>query len=436
MKIAVIGTGYVGLVSGVCLAEIGHEVVCVDINADKISALSRGEVPMFEPGLAELIADNTNRGKLDFTTDLTSAVRSASAIFIAVGTPPHPETGDADMTYVMAAASAIGRAQNGPKTIVVKSTVPVGTSARVANALAAENTGQSVFMASNPEFLREGAAIADFMAPDRIVVGTGTAQARRTMDEIYAPMTAKGAVLLHTSIESAELIKYAANGFLATKISFINEMAHLCEALGADISEVSKGMGLDTRIGNRFLQAGPGYGGSCFPKDTQALVGLARAVDVPMLITQATIDVNDRIKLRMVEKIRSLADGDLTNKRLAVFGITFKPDTDDVRDAPSLAIVPALQALGATVVAVDPEGRKQAEPLLPGVTWEVDPYTAANDADMVIILTEWQHFKNIDLPRLAKSMKTPHMADLRNIFAKPDLSSAGFQRICQIGLSV
>jgi UDPglucose 6-dehydrogenase len=433
MKLAVIGTGYVGLVSGVCFSEIGHHVTCVDIDAAKIATLSSGKVPMFEPGLSELISKNTDAGRLDFTTDVEAAVASAEAIFIAVGTPPHPKTGHADMTYVLAAAASIGRAQNGPKVVVIKSTVPVGTSEHVLAAIRNTNGGQQIYMASNPEFLREGAAIDDFMSPDRIVVGTETAEARDVLDAIYAPMTRKGATLLHTSIKSAELIKYASNAFLATKISFVNEMAHLCEALGADVSDVTKGMGLDARIGKRFLQPGPGYGGSCFPKDTTALAGLARDVGVPMHITEATIAVNDQTKLRMIEKIEALADGDLREKRIAVLGITFKPNTDDVRDAPALSIIPALIAKGATLVATDPEGQKHGEPLLPGLHWASDAYEAAIGADMLVVLTEWDQFATLSLSRLRKSMRSARLADLRNLYEPHAVRTAGFTHYARIG---
>jgi UDPglucose 6-dehydrogenase len=433
MKIAVIGTGYVGLVSGVCFSEIGYDVVCVDIDSAKIATLASGQVPMFEPGLSALIANNMQAGRLRFTTDINAAVAAAETIFIAVGTPPHPKTGHADMTYVLAAATSIGKAQNGAKVVVVKSTVPVGTSDKLLAAISAANAGQPIFMASNPEFLREGAAIDDFMNPDRIVVGTQTSEAKSALDAIYAPMTAKGATVLHTSIKSAELIKYASNAFLATKISFVNEMAHLCEALGADVADVTKGMGLDARIGNRFLQPGPGYGGSCFPKDTSALEGLARDVNVPMHITQATMTVNEQTKLRMIDKIEALADGDLRNKRIAILGITFKPNTDDVRDAPALTIIPALLAKGADVIATDPEGRKHGEALLPGLRWAADAGEAAANADMLVVLTEWELFATLPLAAICKSMRAPRLADLRNMFDAATVRNAGFTHHARIG---
>ena len=433
MKIAMIGTGYVGLVSGVCLSDFGHDVVCVDKNAKKIEMLKRGEVPIYEPGLDVLMARNVAAGRLTFTGDLSSAVAGAEAVFIAVGTPTRRGDGHADLTYVFDAAREIASALRGYTVIVTKSTVPVGTNAAVARIVAEANPAAEFDVASNPEFLREGAAIDDFMRPDRVVVGTTSERAAEVMAEIYRPLFLRDFPIVTTDLESAEMIKYAANAFLATKITFINEIAALCERVGADVKEVARGMGLDNRIGNKFLHAGPGYGGSCFPKDTSALARIGQEHGVRMQITEAVIEVNDRVKRRMIDKIVDLCGGSVNGKIVTVLGVTFKPNTDDMRDAPSLTIVPALIGGGARVRVVDPQGRREGLALLPGVDWHEDPYSAATGADAVVMLTEWNEFRALDLARLAAGMEHPRMADLRNIYAGDDARSAGFVAYSSVG---
>ncbi|MFW5655490.1 MAG: UDP-glucose dehydrogenase family protein [Roseicyclus sp.] len=433
MKITMIGTGYVGLVSGVCFSDFGHDVVCVDKNPDKIAMLNAGEVPIYEPGLDALMARNVEAGRLSFTTDLASAVAGAEAIFIAVGTPTRRGDGHADLTYVMAAAEEVARALTGYAVVVTKSTVPVGTNRKVRETVARANPQAAFDVASNPEFLREGAAIDDFMRPDRVVVGVETARAAEVMAEVYRPLFLRDFPIITTDLESAEMIKYAANAFLATKITFINEIAALCERVGADIKEVSKGIGLDGRIGNKFLHAGPGYGGSCFPKDTSALARIGQEHAVPQSIVETVIRVNDAVKARMVAKLRDLCDGSFNGKTVTVLGVTFKPNTDDMRDAPSLTIVPALVGGGAKVRVVDPQGRREGEALLPGVTWVDDPYAAAEGADLVVILTEWNEFRALDLGRMAASMQTRRLADLRNIYSAKDAEKAGFEAYEAVG---
>ncbi|QYK43257.1 MAG: UDP-glucose/GDP-mannose dehydrogenase family protein [Paracoccaceae bacterium] len=426
MRIAMIGTGYVGLVSGVCFSDFGHEVICVDRDAAKIDRLKRGEIPIYEPGLDLLLARNATAGRLAFTTDLAEAVAGADAVFIAVGTPTRRGDAHADLTYVMAAAAEIARALTGYAVIVTKSTVPVGTNRKVAEAIRAANPQASFDIASNPEFLREGAAIDDFMRPDRVIIGIDSARARAVMSDIYRPLFLRDFPIVFTDFESAEVIKYAANAFLATKISFINEIAALCERVGADVKSVAKGIGLDGRIGNKFLHAGPGYGGSCFPKDTKALARIGQEHAVPMQITETVIRVNEGVKARMTEKIVDACGGSVNGKRLAVLGVTFKPNTDDMRDAPSLTIVPALVGAGAKVGVVDPQGRREGVALLPGVEWIDDPYAAAAGAEALIILTEWNEFRALDLRRLAASMSTARMVDLRNVYDPQDARDAGF----------
>lgn len=433
MKIAMIGTGYVGLVSGVCFSDFGHDVVCVDKNPDKIAMLERGEVPIFEPGLDALIEKNVEAGRLTFTTDLATAVDGAEAVFIAVGTPTRRGDGHADLSYVMAAAEEIAHAITGYTVVVTKSTVPVGTNRQVQQVIAAAGPSAAFDVASNPEFLREGAAIEDFMKPDRVVVGVETDRAAEVMAQIYRPLYLRDFPIITTDLESAEMIKYAANAFLATKITFINEIAALCERVGADIKQVSKGMGLDGRIGNKFLHAGPGYGGSCFPKDTKALARIGQDFSVPMQITETVIKVNDETRRRMVEKIADMMDEQIAGKTVAVLGVTFKPNTDDMREAPSLTIVPALIGAGAKVRVVDPQGRREGEALLPGVEWIGDAYSAAQGADALVILTEWNEFRALDLKRLAEAMETPALADLRNIYSARDAELAGFQRYVSVG---
>jgi len=433
MKIAVVGTGYVGLVSGVCFSDFGHEVVCVDKDADKVARLKSGEVPIYEPGLDELIAKNTEAGRLSFTTDLTEALEGAEAAFIAVGTPTRRGDGHADLTYVMAVAEEIAQTANDYIVIVTKSTVPVGTNRKVKQVVQKANPDLDFDVASNPEFLREGAAIDDFMRPDRVVVGVQTDRAADVMAEIYRPLFLRDFPIVTTDLESAEMIKYAANAFLATKITFINEMAALCEKVGADIKQVSKGMGLDGRIGNKFLHAGPGYGGSCFPKDTKALARIGQEHAAPMQITETVIKVNEETKRRMIDKLLDLCDGSFNGKLIAVLGVTFKPNTDDMRDAPSLSIVPALVGGGAKVRVTDPQGRHEGEALLPGVNWVEDAYKAARNADLVVILTEWNEFRGLDLKKIARHMNTPRLADLRNIYSVKDAKRAGFERYDSIG---
>ncbi|MEQ8367865.1 MAG: UDP-glucose/GDP-mannose dehydrogenase family protein [Roseicyclus sp.] len=433
MRITMIGTGYVGLVSGVCFSDFGHDVICVDKDPGKIDMLNAGKVPIYEPGLDALMAKNVDAGRLSFTTDLPSAVAGADAVFIAVGTPTRRGDGHADLTYVMAAAEDVARALTGYAVIVTKSTVPVGTNRKVKQVMAKANPEAEFDVASNPEFLREGAAIDDFMRPDRVVVGVQTERAAEVMADIYRPLFLRDFPIITTDLESAEMIKYAANAFLATKITFINEIAALCERVGADVKEVSKGIGLDGRIGNKFLHAGPGYGGSCFPKDTSALARIGQEHAVPQSIVETVIRVNEGIKSRMIEKLRDLWDGSFNGKTIAVLGVTFKPNTDDMRDAPSLTIVPALVGGGAKVRVVDPQGLREGEALLPGVQWHDDPYKAAQKADLVVILTEWNEFRALDLSKLAKKMTAPRMADLRNIYSPKDAKRAGFEAYTGVG---
>ncbi|WP_377509577.1 UDP-glucose dehydrogenase family protein [Octadecabacter sp. R77987] len=433
MKIAVIGTGYVGLVSGVCFSDFGHNVVCVDKDPSKIDKLNAGQVPIYEPGLEELMAKNVEAGRLSFTLDLPAALEDAEAVFIAVGTPTRRGDGHADLTYVMAAAEEIATLAKNYIVIVTKSTVPVGTNRKVKQTVHKANPDLAFDVASNPEFLREGAAIDDFMRPDRVVVGVQTDRAADVMAEIYRPLFLRDFPIVVTDLESAEMIKYAANAFLATKITFINEIAALCERTGADVKQVAKGMGLDGRIGNKFLHAGPGYGGSCFPKDTKALARIGQENAVPMQITEAVIKVNEEIKRSMVDKLLDLCDGSFNGKIVAVLGVTFKPNTDDMRDAPALTIIPALIGGGAKVRVTDPQGRHEGEALLPGVNWVEDAYKAARNADLVVLLTEWNEFRALDLKRIAKHMATPRMADLRNIYANKDAKKAGFQSYVSIG---
>ncbi|MFI2766425.1 UDP-glucose dehydrogenase family protein [Ruegeria faecimaris] len=433
MRIAMIGTGYVGLVSGVCFSDFGHDVICVDKAEQKIEMLQAGEVPIYEPGLDVLMAKNVAAGRLSFSTDLAAAVDGADAVFIAVGTPTRRGDGHADLTYVMAAAEEIAHAITGYTVVVTKSTVPVGTNRKVHQVISAANPKAEFDVASNPEFLREGAAIDDFMRPDRVVVGVESDRAADVMAEIYRPLYLRDFPILTTDLESAEMIKYAANAFLATKITFINEIAGLCERVGGDVKEVARGIGLDGRIGNKFLHAGPGYGGSCFPKDTAALARIGQEHAHPMQITETVIRVNDEVKKRMIQKIRDVCDDSFNGKTIAVLGVTFKPNTDDMRDAPSLTIVPALIGGGATVRVVDPQGRSEGEALLPGVEWCEDPYAAAADADVVVLLTEWNEFRALNLSELAGTMKSPRMVDLRNIYSEPAVKKSGFDSYVGIG---
>ncbi len=433
MKIAVVGTGYVGLVSGVCFSDFGHDVICVDKDPAKIAKLEAGEIPIYEPGLEELMSKNVEAGRLTFTMDLSQAIDGAEAVFIAVGTPTRRGDGHADLTYVMAVAEEIALAAKAYTVIVTKSTVPVGTNRQVKQTVRKANPDLEFDVASNPEFLREGAAIDDFMRPDRVVVGVQTERAAEVMAEIYRPLFLRDFPIVTTDLESAEMIKYAANAFLATKITFINEIAALCERTGADIKQVSKGMGLDGRIGNKFLHAGPGYGGSCFPKDTKAMARIGQEHAVPMQIIETVIKVNEEVKRRMIDKLLDLCGGSFNGKTIAVLGVTFKPNTDDMRDAPALTIVPALVGGGAKVRVTDPQGHHEGEAMLPGVNWVEDAYKAARNADLVVILTEWNEFRGLDLKRIAKHMATPKMADLRNIYSAKDAKRAGFEAYVSIG---
>jgi len=433
MKIVMIGTGYVGLVSGVCFSDFGHDVVCVDKDADKIDRLNKGEVPIFEPGLDRLMHKNVEAGRLSFTLDLTKALEDAEAVFIAVGTPTRRGDGHADLSYVFAAAEEIARIAKQYMVIVTKSTVPVGTNRKVAEVVRAANPDLDFDVASNPEFLREGAAIEDFMKPDRVVVGVETDRASKVMEQVYRPLYLREFPIISTDLESAEMIKYAANAFLATKITFINEVAALCERVGADVKQVARGMGMDGRIGNKFLHAGPGYGGSCFPKDTKALARIGQEHASPMQLTETVIKVNEETKRRMIDKVLDLCDGTFNGKTITVLGVTFKPNTDDMRDAPSLTIVPAMIGAGAKVRVCDPQGRHEGEALLPGVIWEKDPYDAAANAHLIVILTEWNEFRALDLERLAGVMSVPRMADLRNIYNAETAKGAGFKAYTSVG---
>jgi len=427
MKITMIGTGYVGLVSGACFADFGHDVVCVDKDSSKIAAIESGQMPIYEPGLDQLVGGNAAAGRLSFTTDLAAGVKGADAIFIAVGTPSRRGDGHADLSYVYAAAREIAEALDGPAVIVTKSTVPVGTGDEVERIAREARPDLDIAVVSNPEFLREGAAISDFKRPNRIVVGTtGDERAINAMQQIYRPLYLNQAPLLFTGRRTAELIKYAANAFLATKITFINEMADLCEAVGAEVQDVARGIGLDNRIGSKFLHAGPGYGGSCFPKDTLALVKTGQDHETPIRIVETVVQVNDLRKRAMGRKIVKAMGGDARGKTVALLGLTFKPNTDDMRDAPSIAIVQALEDAGAKVVAYDPEGMAAASALMPGITMATDAYSAAQGADALVLVTEWNAFRALDLKRLAASMNAPVLVDLRNIYPAAEVRAAGF----------
>ena len=426
MRIAVIGTGYVGLVSGACFSEFGVEVNCVDNDTAKIARLLKGEMPIYEPGLEQIVAGNVAAGRLRFTSDLAAAVAGADAVFIAVGTPSRRGDGHADLSYVFAAAEEVAAALTGYAVVVTKSTVPVGTGRKVAEILRRRRPDGQFDVASNPEFLREGSAIQDFMRPDRVVIGADAARARDTMRELYRPLYLIETPILFTSLETAELIKYAANSFLATKIAFINEVADLCEKVGADVQDVARGIGLDGRIGRKFLHAGPGFGGSCFPKDCLALVRTAQEAGAPMSIVETVVGGNDRRKARMADRIVRACGGSVAGKTIAVLGLTFKPNTDDMRDSPSLAIVPALQQAGASVRAYDPEGMGEAHKLLDGVVFCAGAYEAMEGADALVIVTEWNEFRALDLARVKALLKSPTVIDLRNIYKPGDMAEAGF----------
>ncbi|NTE89109.1 UDP-glucose dehydrogenase family protein [Agrobacterium rubi] len=426
MRIVMIGSGYVGLVSGACFADFGHDVICVDKMPEKIEALKNGQIPIFEPGLDAIVASNAKAGRLCFTTDLKSAVADADAVFIAVGTPSRRGDGHADLAYVYAAAREIAAAVTGFTVIVTKSTVPVGTGDEVERIIREENPSADIAVVSNPEFLREGAAIDDFKRPDRIVVGLSDERARPVMTEVYRPLYLNQSPLLFTTRRTSELIKYAANAFLAMKITFINEMADLCEKVGADVQDVSRGIGLDGRIGGKFLHAGPGYGGSCFPKDTLALAKTAQDYDSPVRLIETTIAVNDTRKRAMGRKVIAAVGGDIRGKKVAVLGLTFKPNTDDMRDSPAIAVVQTLQDAGAKVTGYDPEGMVNARPLMEGIEYADGPYEAAQGADAVVIVTEWNQFRALDLDRLKSIMASPVLVDLRNIYRPDEVTAHGF----------
>lgn len=428
MHIAVIGSGYVGLVTGACFAEFGVDVACVDVDADKIAHLSRGQATIYEPGLDQLLQKNLQAGRLRFTTDLQSAVEPASVIFLAVGTPPKPD-GSADLTFVDNAARDVAAHIHSYKVVAMKSTVPVGTGKRL-TALIKNHLPKPVdfSVVSNPEFLREGAAIGDFMRPDRVVIGSNDERATELMRELYRPLYLIETPFVITSVEGAELTKYAANAFLATKISFINEIANLCERVGCDVHQVARAVGMDRRIGSKFLHPGPGFGGSCFPKDTRALSVIGRQYDSPTTIVDAVIDVNDRQRKSMLPKIEKIVGG-LRGKRAAVFGLSFKPETDDMRDAPSVDIIRGLIDAGATVVAYDPVAQSEAEKHLPKIEYAEDEYAAATGADVLVFITEWNQFRALDMERIHKLMRTANIADLRNIHEPADMRELGFNYV-------
>ena len=430
MRIAMIGSGYVGLVSGACFSEFGTEVVCVDNDRDKIARLQQGEIPIYEPGLEDLVARNSAAGRLTFSDDLAAAVEEADAVFLAVGTPARRGDGQADLSYVEAAVRQIAKALKRYSVIITKSTVPVGSGRRIAALLAEERpdltAGEDYDVASNPEFLREGSAIEDFMRPDRVVIGCESERAADVLRSLYRPLFLNETPILFADLETAELIKYAANAFLATKITFINEMADICEKLGGNVQQVARGIGLDGRIGGKFLHAGPGYGGSCFPKDTLALVTSARQAGTPTQIVEAVVAVNEQRKHAMADKIIAHCGGSVADKTVAVLGLTFKPNTDDMREAPALVIVPRLQEAGATLRVHDPVGMQEAKKLLHDLEWLEDPYDAIAGADCLVIVTEWNEFRNLDLDRIRELMRKPAMVDLRNIYRPDDMAARGF----------
>jgi UDPglucose 6-dehydrogenase len=426
MRIAMIGTGYVGLVSGACFADFGHQVTCVDKDESKIAALHRGDIPIFEPGLDALVAANVKAKRLDFTTDLKQPVADADAVFIAVGTPSRRGDGHADLTYVYAAAREIAACLTGFTVVVTKSTVPVGTGDEVERIIRETNPAADVVVASNPEFLREGAAIRDFKWPDRIVVGTADERGRKVLGDIYRPLSLNQAPIMYTARRTAELIKYAANAFLATKITFINEVADLAEKVGADVQEVARGIGLDNRIGAKFLHAGPGFGGSCFPKDTRALIKIAQDNDTQLRIVESVLAVNDNRKRAMARKVAHAVGGNLRGKTIAVLGLTFKPETDDMREAPSIPLVTGLLDMGAKVRAHDPVGIEQAKKELPEIAYYDDPYDCATGADAIVLVTEWVQYRAMDLDRLKEVMAHPVVVDLRNVYRPDEMAAHGF----------
>jgi UDPglucose 6-dehydrogenase len=429
MHITMIGAGYVGLVSGACFADFGHNVICVDTDAAKVDALKNGKIPIFEPGLDEIVARNVKAGRLSFTTKITEGLEKAEAVFIAVGTPSRRGDGHADISYVLAAAKEIAQAATRPLVVVTKSTVPVGTGDEIEKVLAEVKPKAKISVVSNPEFLREGAAIEDFKRPDRIVIGTDDKDAREVMSAVYRPLNLNQAPILFTGRRTAELTKYAANAFLATKITFINEMADLAEKVGANVQEIARGIGLDNRIGSKFLHAGPGYGGSCFPKDTLALIKTAKDFGAPSRIVETVADVNNKRKISMAERVIAAAGGSLKGKTVGVLGLTFKPNTDDMRDAPSLEIVPALQAAGAKIQAHDPEGMEAAAKMLKDVAFCSGPYEAAKDASVLVLITEWDVYRALDMDRIKAALVSPVIVDLRNVYVPAELAAKGFRYV-------
>jgi len=425
-----IGTGYVGLVSGACFSEFGLDVICVDKDVAKIDNLKNGVMPIYEPGLEDMVAKNLESGRLSFTTEFAAAVVAADAVFIAVGTPSRRGDGHADISYVYAAAEEIAQALSGYTVVVTKSTVPVGTGREIERIIGEIRPEADYDVVSNPEFLREGSAIEDFLRPDRVVIGTKSEAARDVMRELYRPLYLTETPLVFTSRQTSELIKYAANTFLATKITFINEIADLCEVLDADVQDVARGIGLDGRIGRKFLHAGPGYGGSCFPKDTLALVRTAEGVGSPLRIVEAVVAINDQRKMQMADKVIAACGGSVDGKTIAALGLTFKPNTDDMRDSPSLDIVAALQAAGATVRAYDPEGMIEAKRMMNGVVWCDDTYAALNGADAMVLITEWNQFRALDLERVKSLLKAPLIIDLRNVYNPEEMAAEGFAYHC------
>ena len=426
MDIAVIGTGYVGLVTGAGLSDFGNDVICVDVDVRKIDALKNGVIPIYEPGLDKLVSKNVSEGRLRFSTDLEEAIRSARAIFIAVGTPPKPD-GSADLRYVEEVAHTIAKHMNGPKLVITKSTVPIGTGRMIQDIIDSHATGHHASIVSNPEFLREGSAIEDFMKPDRVVIGASDPEAAEMMKEIYAPLHSLEIPFVVTDVESSELIKYAANGFLAVKITFINEIAVVCEKVGANVHDVAIGMGLDSRIGPKFLQAGPGFGGSCFPKDTSAMADIARRQGYDFQIMEAVLRVNDAVKLRMIDKIVAALDGEVSGKSIAVLGLAFKPETDDMRDSPTIPIIKGLQERGAKIRAYDPQATENAKKIFTGIEYCADAYTTAEGADVLVLATEWNEFRALNFDRIRKALREPVIVDLRNVYDPQRMASLGFR---------
>jgi UDPglucose 6-dehydrogenase len=426
VDIAVIGTGYVGLVTGAGLSDFGNDVICVDVDVRKIDALNNGVIPIYEPGLDNLVSKNVSEGRLRFTTNLAEAIRSARAIFIAVGTPPKAD-GSADLRYVEDVANSIAKHMNGPKLIITKSTVPIGTGRMIEQIIESHNTGHRASIVSNPEFLREGSAIEDFMKPDRVVIGASDSEAAELMKEIYAPLHSLEIPFVVTNVESSELIKYAANGFLATKITFINEIATVCELVGANVQDVAIGMGLDSRIGPKFLQAGPGFGGSCFPKDTSAMADISRRHGYEFQIMEAVLRVNDAVKLRMIDKVLAAVGGDVQGKTIGLLGLAFKPETDDMRDSPTIPLIKGLQERGATIRAYDPQSTENAKTMFENVVYCDDAYATAEGADALVLATEWNEFRALNFEKIRKALREPVLVDLRNVYDPHRMAALGFR---------